>query len=64
MSQITHQLDENGVYRQIVPAAALRRILDRDGDDYSRPEHFGPKDEWDCSEKDDDDDDTKEARNG
>jgi hypothetical protein len=49
--QITHQPDENGIMRQIVSPAKLREILDRDGDDYSRPDHFGPKDEWDVAEE-------------
>jgi len=44
--QITHQPDENGIYRQIVSPAKLRQILDEDGDNYSRPEHFNPADEW------------------
>lgn len=50
MSQITHQPDETGVMRQIVNAETLRRILDESGDDYSRPNDFGPDDEWDVGE--------------
>lgn len=44
--QITHEPDENGVMRQIVPAAVLRDILDGSGEDYTRPKEFGPNDEW------------------
>lgn len=48
MPQITHQRDtETGHMVQIVTPAELRRILDEDGEDYSRPTDFGPDDEWD-----------------
>lgn len=45
-TQITHRLDEDGHYRQIVPPETLRAILDADGDSYDRPEGFGDGDEW------------------
>lgn len=32
---------------QIVSAARLRAILRRDGESLSRPDDFGPDDEWD-----------------
>jgi hypothetical protein len=49
--QITHQPDENGVMRQIVTPETLRQVLEDAGDDYTRPEFFGPADEWDvCAE--------------
>jgi hypothetical protein len=44
--EITHQPDEDGTLRQIVSPKRLRQILDEDGDDYSKPKDFGPKDEW------------------
>lgn len=44
--ETTHKQDENGRYVQIVSPAELRRILDESGDDYSRPDWFGPDDEW------------------
>lgn len=50
MSQITHQKDADGIMRQIVPAHVLRAILDADGDDYTRPDDFGPGDEWDVGD--------------
>lgn len=46
-TQITHRQDSDGILRQIVSPAELRRILDADGEDYSRPNDFGPDDEWD-----------------
>ena len=42
MAQITHRPDEQGVYRQIVSPAALREVLDDQGDTYERPGEFGP----------------------
>ena len=50
MAKITHETDAAGVQRQIVSARALRAILDAEGSDYSRPEDFGPSDEWDVDE--------------
>lgn len=44
--EITHKPDANGVLRQIVTPARLRQILDRDGDDYSKPVDFKDADEW------------------
>jgi len=46
MSQITHEADESGRLVQVVSPAQLRLQLDADGDDNSRPVHFGPDDEW------------------
>lgn len=45
--EITHRQDDDGHMVQIVAPSRLREILDADGDDYSRPEHFGNDDEWD-----------------
>jgi hypothetical protein len=44
--QKTHTL-EDGRYRQIVSPEELRRQLDEDGDDYSRPDYMNDEDEWD-----------------
>lgn len=41
MAEITHRVDDKGVYRQIVKPRRLREILDADGADYERPD-----DEW------------------
>ena len=45
-NQTTHQLDENGIYRQIVSPRVLRDVLDCQGSDYSRPDDFALGDEW------------------
>lgn len=49
--EVTHVVDkETGRYVQVVSPARLRAILDADGDDYSRPAHLSPDDEWDVEE--------------
>lgn len=50
MAEITHQVDEDGNYRQIVSPAKLRRILDATGDNYDRPKDFSDADEWDIGD--------------
>ena len=48
--ETTHQRDpETGHMRQLVTPQRLRKILDNDGDDYSRPCDLGPDDEWDVA---------------
>jgi len=48
MRKITHEFDpEIGHFVQVVSPEELRRVLDADGEDYSRPSNFGPEDEWD-----------------
>jgi len=50
-SEITHRHDpDDGHIVQIVSPARLREILDKDGEDYSRPRDFGPDDEWNVEE--------------
>lgn len=50
--EITHRRDpDTGSYIQVVTPARLREILDEDGEDYSRPSGFGPKDQWDVAEE-------------
>jgi hypothetical protein len=44
--EITHRTEADGRYRQIVSPRRLREILDRDGDDYSKPSWMRPDDEW------------------
>ena len=46
MPQITHKADETGRLVQVVTPAQLRLQLDIDGDNDTRPEYFGPDDEW------------------
>lgn len=46
MAQTTHKRDEHGRYVQVVTPWELRRVLDEQGDDYSRPRDFGAEDEW------------------
>lgn len=52
MTEITHILDEHGHYVQIVSASRLRRILQEQGEDLSRPDSFGIEDEWDVDTTD------------
>lgn len=44
--QITHVLDAEGVYRQVVSSDELAKVLKSEGSDLSRPKDFGPDDEW------------------
>ena len=46
MAQITHKQDDNGIMRQLVTPAELRRMLRANGDTLSRPKDFAPDDEW------------------
>lgn len=53
MGELTHTTDPiDGHATQIVTPRRLRAILDAQGNDYSRPDGFGPDDEWDCGEQD------------
>ena len=52
MAQITHQPDENGVYRQIVHPDVLRKILLKDGDDLTKPDWMTAEDEWNVGKRD------------
>lgn len=47
MTEITHQIGDDGHYVQIVTPRTLRRILRRQGETLRRPADFGPGDEWD-----------------
>lgn len=49
--EVTHTVDPDGHMVQVVSPQRLREILDADGDDYSRPSHFGPDDEWSVSDE-------------
>ena len=53
MPRITHRPDENGVMRQIVSPQTLRKILDHDGDDYTKPADWTDNDEWNVEQSDD-----------
>jgi hypothetical protein len=53
MAQITHTVDEDGHYRQIVTPHTLRNVLASSGYGYTRPACFGPDDEWDAGADDD-----------
>lgn len=48
MGETTHRMDpDTRHYIQIVSPSRLREILDADGDDYAKPNHFSEEDEWD-----------------
>lgn len=50
--EITHRYNpETRNYVQVVTPERLREILDADGEDYSRPSGFGPKDQWDVADE-------------
>ena len=50
-AEITHTIDEEtGHYVQRVSPEHLREMLDEDGENYDRPNHFGPEDEWEVGD--------------